>query len=69
MLKKHSEQPSEDKLDSSSRLDSTYRIFVQNFISFPSGTGMSKFQSAKNHLKTATSMRRKKFRKPICSMK
>ena len=33
MLKKHSEQPSEDKLDSSSRLDSTYRIFVQNFFS------------------------------------
>ena len=33
-FKKHSEQPSEDELDPTSRLDS----FVQNFISFLSGT-------------------------------
>ena len=53
LLKKHSEQQSEDELDSTSGLDSTYL--------FLSGTGLSKFQSAKNHLKTATSMLRKKI--------
>ena len=38
-FEKHSEQPSEDELNPTSRLDNTCPNFVENLISFLSGTG------------------------------
>ena len=55
-FKNYSEQPSEDdKLDPTSKLDSTGLIFVQNFVLTES------FQPETNMVKTATSMLRKKL--------